>query len=369
MIDKILLTVLIVTAMNAVLAVILVIAERFLANYGTVRIRINEDKTLEVQGGSSLLASLNSHKIFLPSACGGRGTCGYCKCEIQEGAGPLLPTEAPLLTETEIGTQIRIACQVKVREDMQIRIPEALFNIHEFSAEVMLLEDLTYDIKLCRLKLIDPPGIHFKAGQYIQLRTKPYDQVRESVSRAYSIASPAFRTDQVDLMIRLVPDGICTTWVHRVLKQGDRVTFVGPMGDFQVHGQHEEMVLAAGGSGMAPMVSILHDMAAKQVTRKITFFFGAVSRKDLFYIDEMKELEKSIPDFTFVPSLSSPDPGDQWQGETGLVTVSLERYLKIADCTQIQGYLCGSPGLINACVKVMEACGVTRDRIYFDPFA
>ena len=369
MASTILLTTLSIAAINGVLALLLMVAERFLANYGQISISVNGERELEVQGGSSLLAALNSQKIFLPSACGGRGTCAYCKCRVTEGAGPLLPTEVPLLSPDEMESQVRIACQVKVKQAMKIVIPEALFNIREFTAEVTLIEDLTYDVKKVRLTLIDPPQIRFRAGQYIQLNTQPYPGVKERVSRAYSIASPVDEKKQIDLIIRLVPEGICTTWVHQYLKTGDRVTFVGPMGDFGIHGDDEEMILIAGGSGMAPMVPVLHELARRQNTRKVTYFFGANTLKDLFYVDEMRSLEKKLPNFKFVPAVVNPASEDRWKGATGLVTEPLEAFLKSKDHPDTQGYLCGSPGMINACIKLLKQYGFKEDRIFYDPFS
>ncbi len=368
MTSEILLTVAAVAGINGVLALLLVTAERFLANYGRVKVVINDEKTLEVDGGSSLLSTLNSQKIFLPSACGGRGTCGYCKCKITDGAGPLLPTESPLLTDEEIAAETRIACQIKVKRDLAITIPEELFNIREFKAAVAEISDLTYDIKRVRLELKDPPEIRFKAGQYVQLRSKPYPGVRESVSRAYSIASPATQKHEIDLLIRLVPDGICTTWVHKYLKKNETVTFTGPMGDFGLHGENEEMVIIAGGSGMAPMVPILKKLADMKSKRKITYFFGANTPADLFYTDEIRAFESSLPNFTYVPTLADPE-GTDWKGATGLITVPLEEHLKSVDGPSTQGYLCGSPGMINACIRLMEKYGISREQVFFDPFA
>ncbi len=369
MVTKIVITVLIVAGISGFLAFILVIAERLLASYGICQIVINDEKTLEVPGGATLLSALNSQKIFLPSACGGRGTCAYCKCKVTEGGGPILPTELPLLNESEIKEQIRLSCQLKVKHDLKIEIPEALFNIKEYEAEIVLLESLTYDTKLMRLKLVQPGEIRFKPGQYVQLQSEPYPGVRESVSRAYSIASASTQTDSIDLIVRLVPEGICTTWVHQYLKEGDRVRFTGPMGDFCLHEGKSEIIMVAGGSGMAPMVSLLHYIDHENIQRKIHYFFGAVTRKDLFYIDEMEQFQKKIPQFKFVPALSNPGPQDQWQGETGLITVPLENYLKTIDTKDAQVYLCGSPGMIQACIKIFKSYGISQDRIYYDPFA
>lgn len=369
MVFKILIATATMAGLSGVLAILLVIAERYLANYGECKILINDKEELKVKGGGTLLATLNRQKIFLPSACGGRGTCAYCKCKVTAGVGPLLPTEAPLLTKNEIADKIRLSCQVKVKQDLRIEIPEELFNIKEFQAQVTEIRDLTHDIKLLRLKLLSPQEINFVAGQYVQLVTKPYSAVKESVSRAYSVASSAAVKDQIELMIRLVPEGICTTWVHQHVKEQEVIQMVGPMGEFRLHDGTGEVIFIAGGSGMAPMVALLDEIARKKIIRKVTYFFGAVTKKDLFYGDEMAAFEQQIPTFRYVPALSAPTPEDEWHGETGLITLPLENYLQNRDLTQAQGYLCGSPGMINACIKVLKKYGITDDRIFYDPFA
>ena len=369
-VKMILLAVVSMAGISGVLATLLVIAERYLVNYGECKIDINNgDKVLTVQGGASLLASLAREKIFLPSACGGRGTCGYCKCKVIAGFGPLLPTEEPLLEPSEIEENTRIACQVKVKQDVKILIPEELFNIKQFEAEVELIKDLTHDIKLLRLKLIDPQEITFKAGQYGQLQTKPYGKVKNTVSRAYSMASAPSEKHHIELMIRLVPEGLCTTWVHKHLQERERVKFIAPMGEFYLRDGDREILMVAGGSGMAPLASILKDIAMKDIERPITFFFGAMTKKDMFYMDEMREFEKRISNFKFVPIISAPEPGDDWDGETGLITIPLENYIKDRDNTGVQAYMCGSPGMINACVGILTKYGISRKNIFFDPFA
>lgn len=359
-----------VAGISGVLAALLVIAERYLADYGECKIDINNgEKVLTITGGANLLSSLAREKIFLPSACGGRGTCSYCKCKVIEGVGPLLPTEEPLLEQSEIEENVRIACQVKVKQDVKILIPEELFNIKQFETEVTLIQDLTYDTKLVRLKLLDPQEITFKAGQYAQLQTKPYGKIKDSVSRAYSMASPPYEKNHVDLMIRLMPEGICTTWVHEYLQEGEKLKVIAPVGDFYLQEGDGEIIMVAGGSGMAPLASMLYDIAEQPLNRQITYFFGAVTKKDLFYVDEMKELEQRIPNFRFVPALSAPAPEDEWDGETGLITVPLENHIKERDNSGVQAYMCGSPGMINACVGVLTKHGIEKKNIFFDPFA
>jgi Na+-transporting NADH:ubiquinone oxidoreductase subunit F len=366
--EKVFITVFIIGGLNGLLAVFLVIAEHFLANYGECTITINKKQTLHVQGGASLLTSLKSKKIYLPSACGGRGTCAYCKCQVLEGGKTILPTEESLLTQDEIDAHIRLSCQIKVKNDLHIIIPEGLFQIKEFRARISEIKNLTYDIKLLHLQLLDPGEIYFTSGQYIQLQNKPYEKVKGMTSRAYSIASKNTDLHEIDLMVRLVPEGIVTSWIHQYLKEGDEVTFTGPMGNFHLHEGESEIIMIAGGSGMAPMVSILEELVRMKTHRKVTYFFGAVAKKDLFYVDEMERFEREILDFTFVPTLSQPESDDNWHGTTGLITVPVNDFLEKIDTDTAQAYLCGSPGMINACIHVLSEGGITNDRIFFDPF-
>jgi Na+-transporting NADH:ubiquinone oxidoreductase subunit F len=354
-------------AMAGGLALVLVLADMTLANYGECTITVNEEQDITVAGGGTLLASLTDNKIFIPSACGGRGTCAYCKVKVDRGGGPILPMEEPYLTPEEVRENVRLSCQVKVREDMEISIPEELFKVKEFRARVASLKDLTHDIKELRLELIEPDRISFKAGQYLQLQTTPYAKVKESVSRAYSMSSPPQQSDSVELVIRLVPDGICTTWVFEHLNEGDEVSFSGPYGDFYLRETDAEMIFVAGGSGFAPIKSILEGRPEEVDRRGARFFFGACTRKDLFYMDHMAEYAKDHPNFEFVPALSEPTDEDRWEGETGLITEVLDR--RIDDPAGKEYYLCGSPGMINACIKVFESKRVPQDKIFFDSFA
>ena len=368
MIGTILQSALFLGIINALLAAVLVLAEKRLVKYGESRITINQEKEISVQGGRSLLSTLNRQKIFLPSACGGRGTCSYCKCVVQ-GGGAILPTEEAVLTDEEISRQYRLACQLKVKSDLTVTIPETLLAIKEYRAEVSEIVDLTYDIKRIRLRLVEPSSISFVPGQYVQLMNQPYPGVKDVVSRAYSIASIAAEKRSVDLLIRLVPDGICTTWIHEYLKAGDTVMFTGPMGDFRYHENTGEVILVAGGSGMAPMIPLLEEMANSEVRRRVTYFFGADNSKDLFYTDIVRAFEKRLHRFQYVPALSSPEPDLQWEGETGLITVPLEQHLKTIDVQGAQAYLCGSPGMIKACIHLFNQYGIQNSDIYFDPFA
>jgi Na+-transporting NADH:ubiquinone oxidoreductase subunit F len=363
MLVKIVITILVLAG------ILILVVRRLLASYGKCQVLINGKKSIRVKKGAALFFALKDQKIFLPSACGGRGICGLCKCKVTEGGGPITIKEQSRLSASEIEGQIRLSCQVNIKRNLKIEIPEKLFDFREYEAEVVLLKSLTYDTKLLRLKLIQPDEIQFKPGQYVQLQSEPYPGVKESVSRAYSIASSPALTDSIDLIIRYVPEGICTTWIQQFLKEGDRVQFTGPMGEFCLHEGRGEIILVAGGSGMAPMVSLLHQIDSDKTRRKVTYFFGALAKKDLFYMDEMEQFQKKIPQFKFVPALSNPDSEGRWQGEIGLITQPLEKYLKTIDTKELQAYLCGSPGMIQACIKIFKNYGVTQDRIYFDPFA
>ncbi len=334
-------------------------------------IDINADRQrLEVPCGESLFAALHENGIFLPSACGGRGLCGYCRCEVLEGAGPLTEAETKRLSEDEIAANVRLACQVMVTGDMKIRIPSELLSVGTFRGLVERIDDLTHDIKYLRFRLIAPERIEFVPGQYVQLEAPAYGNNPDPVFRAYSIASAPGDNRHVELIVRLVPGGICTTWVFEHLREGDEVKFAGPFGEFRLSDSDRPMYWVAGGSGMAPFWSLVRHMKDNGIERPTMYFFGAVSRRDMFFERKMAELEKLLPWFTYVPALSgetSPDwPGD-WPGERGLITEVMER--RVGDGPEAEAYLCGSPGMIDAACKVLRAKGVTDERIYYDKFA
>jgi len=362
----VLLAALVSGATSGILAVLLVVAERYLADYGTCVVDINGgSKRLEVQGGKTLLATLMQEGIFIPSACGGRGTCAYCKVKVREGGPPVAPTETALLAAADLAASVRLSCQVKVRNGLAIEIPESLFLVKQFTGVVERIRDLTHDIKGLRIRLVDPPAIEFTPGQYVQLETPVYGDNPEPVYRAYSIASPPSDREHVELIVRLAPGGICTTWVFTLLKEGDTIRFNGPHGEFRLSDTDAEMVWIAGGSGMAPFWSIARHMREKGIQRKATYFFGAVKPRDLFLVDELRQLEKELPSFRFVPALSGAE-GDGWDGEKGLITDVVGRHVEGGAAKE--GYLCGSGGMIDASVKVLVAKGVPQERIYYDKF-
>ena len=366
MFQAVIIAVLIVSLISAALAAVLAVSERYLADYGECKILLNNEKEITVQGGRSLLSVLTEKKIFIPSACGGRGTCGLCKLKVLEGAGTLLPTEEPFLDKKERQSSVRLSCQVKVRNDLKIQIPEELFAIHEFTCKCTEIIDLTYDMKQFRFELLDPDTIDYIPGQYVQLLTPVYEKNSEEIYRAYSVSGDPADRHNIELIIRLVPGGICTTYCFEYLKVGDEVKINGPYGDFRLSNTDAPIVFVAGGSGMAPIKCILHFMKNTNNKRKAVYYFGANKVKDLFLTDLMKQFQNELPDFSFVPAVSSPDPDEKWDGEKGLITEVVKRNVK--DAARYEAYLCGSPGMIDAAIKVLIELGMAEDRIFYDKF-
>ena len=255
-----------------------------------------------------------------------------------------------------------------VQRDLRIEIPEALLSENAYDAEATEIINLTEDIKRLRLTILNPAGLHFRPGQYIQLKSNPYGNVTSSVMRSYSIASPKQSTHRIDLMVRLIPEGICSTWIHRHLKVGDRILFAGPRGDFTLRDGQEDIVMVAGGSGMAPMVSMLHELADGHSNRSVDYFFGACSEKDLFYLDVMEAFHSRMPVFRFIPVLSQPVSPETCQSEIGLVTEPFEKYLRKRGPQSLHVYLCGSPIMVQKCRTIAQQAGVTPDAIFHDPF-
>lgn len=366
MILSIFIAVLVISSIAAGLALLLVIAEFFFANYGQCQITINDEREITVEGGGNLLSTLTEEKIFIPSACGGRGTCGLCKLKALEGAGLLLPTEEPYLDAEEKGSNVRLSCQVKVRNDLKIEIDPELFAIREYICKCIDIKDLTYDIKRFRLELTDGETVNYVPGQYVQLLAPIYKGNDEEVYRAYSVASDPNQKNIIDLIIRLMPNGICTTYCFEYLKVGDEVKINGPYGDFGLSDTNAPIVFIAGGSGMAPIRNILHHMKNNGNKRKAIYYFGANKVKDLFLVDEMKGFEAELDNFQFVPVVATPQEDEDWNGQTGLVTEAVQRDLKNA--SEYEAYLCGSPGMIDASIKVLIELGIAEEKIFYDKF-
>lgn len=355
-----------VVIISLILTILLILAEYFFANYGDCKITINNKKEIIVKGGGNLLSALAENKVFIPSACGGRGSCGFCKVKVLDGGGPLLPTEKPYLNDSEIKDNVRLSCQIKIRQDISINIPEELFNIKKFKAKIIEIINYTYDIKGVTFKLIEPDYIEFKAGQYMQLEAPGYAKSKQSVSRAYSISSIPEQHNTIQLIIRKVPEGICTTWVHEYMKEGDIVNLTGPFGDFYIRDTDADMIFIAGGSGKAPIKSMLEYLDNNKSKRKMTYFFGARTKKDLYLTEYMQEFEKSLEDFTYVPILSAPEDNDDWSGKKGYIPTYIKDYLR--DSANTEAYLCGSPGMIAAVEKELIALKIPKEKIYYDSF-
>ncbi|TVP84405.1 MAG: oxidoreductase [Acholeplasmataceae bacterium] len=346
-----------------VITALLVVAEKLLGAAGEKRIIINDEKEIIVHGDDTVLNTLTNHKIFIPSACGGKATCGFCKVRITAGGGDIKPTEDPFLSQQERDDHIRLSCQVKVRGDVKIDLPEDLLGAKEYKTRITHIEDLTYDIKLVRFSLIEPDKIDFKPGQYAQVKVPGID-----VIRAYSIASNPKDDHIVDMIVRYVPNGLATTYLHKALRENDKVILTGPYGDFFLQeDSNRDMICIAGGSGKAPIRSILSVLKDRGMPRKVKYFFGARSKRDLYYTEAFEQLAKEYPNFEYIPALSEPLPEDDWQGETGLITDVVDRLTD--DLTEAEAYLCGSPGMIDACIRVLEKHKIKPEHVFYDKFS
>ncbi len=347
------------------LAALLMVAERLLINYGICNLDINAgEKPLEVNGGQTVLAALYANEIFIPSACGGQGTCGHCKIKITSGGGPVLPTETPLLTRKEVRSGVRLACQVKIREDIYVRIPAELLDVKMFTATVESSVELTYDIKEIRMRLEEPSEILQRPGQYVQVQAPSPDG---PVFRAYSISSPVYENNIVQLVVRLVPGGIGSTYLHNV-SPGDPISFTGPYGEFWLNEDPSvEIVCVGGGCGMAPMRNIIYTLYDKWPDRVCWLFFGCRTTHDIFYLEQLEELAKRHPNFHVVYALSDKLGEDEkWDGETGFIHLSVDKYLE--PDVRRQAFLCGPPLMIEAVTRVLKEKGTSPDDIFYDEF-
>ncbi len=364
------------TVILLVITVVLAIARRFLADYGESKVSVNKEKELTVQGGGSLLELFANNDIFIPSACGGKATCGHCKVKILSGGGQILPTEEIYINNREKESGIRLACQVKVRGELDVYIPEHLLEAGRYRTVVQNITELTHDIKQIDFEILEPNEMNFKPGQYIQIKVPGTDEYR-----AYSIASPPSRKNGFQLNIRLVPGGLCSTYIHHVLEVGTEMDITGPFGDFYLNEKSEKGIICiAGGCGMAPVRSIIYHLAERGMPRKLIYFFGARSKRDIFYTEEFRILQEKFPNFTYVPALSEPQAVDKWEGEVGLITHVLEKYIDNADEYEVyiagrhedisilEAYLCGPPPMIDAAIHVLTRKGMKDDEIYYDKF-
>ncbi len=414
------------------LAFLILFAKDRLLPQGDVKITINgeEDEPLIVKPGSSLLSTLAENKLFLASACGGGGTCAMCTCMVYEGGGEVLPTETNHLNRRQVREHMRLACQVKVKEDMKIRIPEEVFGIKKLDCTVVSNYNVATFIKEFEVRLPEGETLDFKAGGYIQIdipetvvKYEDFDITahpsyhdrpdkfqedwdkfnlwpltmvnEEEVFRAYSMANHPAEGNIVKLTVRIatpafdrakngwadVNPGIASSYIFS-LKPGDKVTISGPYGEFFIKDSEREMLYIGGGAGMAPMRShLFHLFYTEKTKRKVTFFYGGRTKKELFYVDEFRQIEKDFPNFTFVIALDNPMPEDNWtlkkdiddptnDGFKGFVhNVVIDEFLKKHPAPEdLEVYFCGPPMMNQSVIKMADDWGIPSEQVAFDDF-
>ena len=415
-------------ALILLMVFMLLYAKSKLVNSGAVKIKINGENEIEVGGGSTLLTTLGNNKIFLPSACGGGGSCLQCKCKVLDGGGEPLPTEIPNFSRKELADGWRLGCQVKVKQDMIIEVPEEIFGIKKFEAKVFSNYNVASFIKEFIVEL--PEDMHYEAGGYIQIEIPKcevkfsdmdimahpeehpgdpekfkaeWDKFKlwplvmkndELVERAYSMASYPAEGRKIMLNVRIatppfdratndwmkVNPGIASSYVFS-RKAGDTVTVSGPYGEFFINESEAEMLYVGGGAGMAPMRSHLYHLFRTVKTgRKVTYWYGGRSKRELFYTDHFRALEKDFPNFKFYLALSEPQPEDNWKVKEGIDgegdgfvgfihNVVIDNYLSKHDNPEdIELYFCGPPMMNKAVQKMGEDFGLDPENIRFDDF-
>jgi Na+-transporting NADH:ubiquinone oxidoreductase subunit F len=395
-----------------ILVGLLVYAKEKLIPSGNLSIVLNGDveHPFLVEPGSTLLSALNNQSIYLPSACGGGGTCALCKCQVIEGGGDVLATESVHLTRKEVKDYWRLGCQVKVKQDMKIHVPEEIFGIKKWDCTVVSNDNVATFIKEFVVQLPEGEALDFEPGGYIQIDVpectvnfasmdieprfrEDWDSMNlwnlkmvtnEPVVRAYSMANHPAEGSIVKLNIRIatppwdrakngfqsVNPGICSSYIFG-LKPGDRVTVSGPYGEFFIKDTNKEMVYIGGGAGMAPLRShLFHLFQTLKTGRKVTYWYGGRSMKELFYTDEFRKIEEEFPNFTYHIALSEPKPEDNWTGPTGFVhQVLLDNYLSThPEPEEIEYYLCGPGMMLQASLQMLDDLGVPKENIAFDDF-
>jgi Na+-transporting NADH:ubiquinone oxidoreductase subunit F len=391
------------------LVALLLYARDKLAPKGEVTLKIN-DRDILVHPGSNLLSTLSGNEIFLPSACGGGGTCGMCKCQITEGGGSILPTETGFFTRREQHDHWRLGCQVKIRENLTIKVPESVMGIKKWECEVVSNRNVATFIKEFVVRLPEGEELDFDPGGYIQIDVPKYeagfrdfvieDQFKgdwdefkmwdlkiknnEETFRAYSMANYPAEKNLIKLNIRIatppwdnakkqfmdVPPGLCSTYIFS-RKPGDKVVISGPYGEFHIKNTNAEMIYIGGGAGMAPLRShIFHLFNTLKTGRQVSYWYGARSLREVFYKEEFEAIEKQFPNFKFNLALSEALPEDQWSGYKGFIhKVLLENYLCAHEAPEdIEYYFCGPPQMNNAVIKMLDSLGVPQENIAFDDF-
>lgn len=403
--SEILLGVSMFTIIILLLVAVILVARSKLVASGNVKITINDEKTIEVPAGGKLLNVLADNKVFLSSACGGGGTCAQCIVKVQEGGGDLLPTEASVISRKEAKEGVRLSCQVALKNDMKIEVPEEVFGVRKWKCKTRSNHNVATFIKELVLELPEGEEVPFRAGGYIQIERPPGLHIKfsdfivedefkddwdkynvwqyeskcdEEVIRAYSMANYPEERGIIMLNVRIatpppgldVPPGLMSSYIFD-LKPGDDVTISGPFGEFFARETEKEMVFVGGGAGMAPMRSHIFDQLRRIKTdRKMTFWYGARSKREMFYVEDFDMLQRENENFKWHVALSEPLESDNWEGYTGFIhNVLYEQYLKDhpapEDC---EYYLCGPP-IMNKCViDLLVDLGVERDDIMLDDF-
>ncbi len=396
--------------LTLLLVVILLVAKSKLVPSGNVKLTVNGEKELEVPIGGTLLNTLQGQNIYLSSACGGSGSCGQCRCRVVEGGGEILPTETGFFSRKEQKEHWRLSCQTKVKEDMQVIVPESVFGVKEWECEVISNRNVSTFIKEFVVKLPEGEVMNFKSGSYAQITIPPYDikyadyDIDEKFRgdwdhfdmwsltchndtetiRAYSMANYPAEGNIITLNVRIatppmdrathkwlpVSPGISSSYIFS-LKPGDKVRMSGPYGDFHIQDTDAEMLYIGGGAGMAPLrAQILHLFRTLHTDRKVSYWYGARSKKEIFYEEDFREIERQFPNFTFHIALSDPQPEDNWTGYTGFIhQVIYDNYLKDHDAPEdIEYYMCGPGPMANAVKVMLENLGVERSQLFFDDF-
>ncbi|MBT3243994.1 MAG: NADH:ubiquinone reductase (Na(+)-transporting) subunit F [Bacteroidetes bacterium] len=392
------------------LVTLLLYAQKKLTPQGEVKVDINGDREVVVDPGGTILNALSTQDIFLPSACGGGGTCGMCKCQVFEGAGDILPTETGFFSRKEAQNYWRLGCQVKVRNDMKIGVPKEIMGIKKWECEVVSNRNVATFIKEFIVRLPEGESMDFKSGGYVQIDVPKIsvdfknfdvdDQFRdewdkfnmwglkmknaEPTYRAYSMANHPGEGNIVMLNIRIatppwdparagfanVNPGICSSYIFS-LKPGDKVVVSGAYGEFHIKETENEMMYIGGGAGMAPLRShIFHLFHTLKTGRKVSYWYGARSLREVFYEEEFRKIEKEFPNFTFNLAMSEPKEEDNWTGLKGFIHQVLhDEYLsKHEEPEDIEYYLCGPPQMNDAVLKLLYDTGVPDEMIAFDDF-
>jgi Na+-transporting NADH:ubiquinone oxidoreductase subunit F len=402
---EIILGVLFFTLIVIALVFVILGAKSKLVASGNVDILINDEKTIHVPMGSKLLTALADHSLFVSSACGGGGTCAQCRVKVSEGGGDILPTELSHISKREAAEGDRLACQVTVKQNMKIHVHDEVFGVKKWKTTVRSNHNVATFIKELVLELPKGESVNFRAGGYIQIECPAYHAkfsdfnieerfrdewdkydlwklesvVKEPSIRAYSMANYPEESDIVMLNVRIatpppgttdIPPGVMSSYIFN-LKPGDEVTISGPFGEFFARETDHEMVFIGGGAGMAPMRSHLFDQLRRlKSKRKMTFWYGARSLREMFYVDDFNQLQAENPNFKWHIGLSEPKAEDNWTGYVGFIhNVLYENYLKThpapEDC---EYYLCGPPMMNTAVIKMLEDIGVERENIMLDDF-